>query len=48
MRMSPVFMKMGGPKVVYGILPKQLGLWASTKVGFTLIHGFYFELWSQT
>ena len=35
MRMSPVFVKRGGPKVVYGTLPKPLGLWASTKVGFT-------------
>ena len=37
MRMSPVFVKMGGPKVVYGTMPKPLGLWASTKVGFTSI-----------
>ena len=40
MRMSPVFVEMGGPDVVYGTLPKPLGLWASTKVGFTSIHGF--------
>ena len=37
MRMSPVFVEMGGPDVVYGTLPKPLGLWASTKVGFMLI-----------
>ena len=37
MRMSPVFVEMGGPDVVYGTLPKLLGLWASTEVGFTLI-----------
>ena len=47
MRMLPVFVEMAGPDVVCGILPKPLGLWASTKVGFTWIHGFYFELWSQ-
>ena len=48
MRMLPEFVEMGGPGVVYGTLPKPLGLWASTKVGFTSIHGFYLELWSQT
>ena len=37
MRMSPVFVEMGGPDVVYGTLQKPLGLWASTKVGFVLI-----------
>ena len=42
MRMLPVFVEMGGPGVVYGTLPKPLGLWASTKVGFTSINGFYF------
>ena len=34
MRMFPVFVEMGGPDVVYCTLPKPLGLWASTKVGF--------------
>ena len=48
MRMLPVFVEMGGPDVVFGTLPEPLGLWASTKVGFTSIHGFYFEFWSQT
>ena len=48
MRMLPVFVEMGGPDMVFGTLPEPLGLWASTKVGFTSIHGFYFELWSQT
>ena len=43
MRMSPVFVEMGGPDVVYGTLPKPLGVGASTKVGFTSIHGFYFD-----
>ena len=37
MRMSPVFVEMGGPDVVHGTLPKPLGLWASTKFGFTSI-----------
>ena len=35
--MLPVFVEMGGPDVVNGTLPKPLGLWASTKVGFTSI-----------
>ena len=43
MRMLPVFVEMGGPDVVFGTLPEPLGLWASTKVGFTSIHGFYFR-----
>ena len=48
MQMLPVFVEMGGPDVVNATLPKPLGLWDSTKVGFTSIHVFYFELWSQT
>ena len=44
MRMLPVFVDIGGPDVAYGTLPKPLGLWASTKVGFTSIHGFYLEV----
>ena len=36
MQMSPVFVEIGGPDVVYGTLP--MGLWASTKVSFTSIH----------
>ena len=35
--MSPVFVELGGLDVVYGTLAKPLGLWASTKVGFTSI-----------
>ena len=47
MRMSPVFVEVGGLDVVCGTLLKPLGLWASTKVGFTSIHGLYFELWKK-
>ena len=36
MGMSPVFVKMGGPDVVW-TLAKSLGLSAPTKVGFTSI-----------
>ena len=37
-----------GPDVSNGSLPKVLGLFVSTKAGFTSIHTFYFEIWSQT
>ena len=46
--MSPVFVQLGGPNVANGALPKPFGLCGSTKVGFTLIHAFYFEIRSQT
>ena len=42
--MSPVFVELGGPEVANGTLPIPLGLCGSTKVGFTLIHAFYFEI----
>ena len=45
--MSPVFVQSGGPDVANGTLPEPLGLCGSTKVGFTLIHAFYFEIWFQ-
>ena len=47
MWMSPVFVDMGGPDVVYGTLPKPLGLWASTKVGFKSIRLLQPLWWSQ-
>ena len=46
--MSLVFVKLGGPDVSNGTLPKPLVLCGSTKVGFTSIHAFYFEIWFQT
>ena len=46
--MSPVFVELGGPDLSNGTLPKPLGLSSSTKVGFTSIHAFYFEIWFQT
>ena len=51
MRMFPVFVEMGGPDVVYCTLPKPLGLWASTKVGFIVtIYSFIvhsYPLWKN-
>ena len=46
--MSPVFVKLRGPDVSNGTLPEPSGPCGSTKVGFTSIHAFYFEIWFQT
>ena len=43
--MSPVFDELEGPEVANGTLPKPLELCGSTKVGFILIHAFYFAIW---
>ena len=39
-----MFVELGGPDVSNGTFPNPLGLCGSTKVGFTSIQAFYFEI----